>query len=103
MSDDVRLEELDATIAGQKLKLTGANLNTLFTVLGFIGICLIGYVLYMHTAESKEVQTSFVAAVKELTVAQREGTAAAREQNCLISIPEAQREAKADFCKRVTR
>lgn len=33
----------------------------------------------------------------------REMTQAVREQNCLISIPEAQREAKADFCKRITK
>jgi hypothetical protein len=104
MSDDaVKVQELDAEIAGQKLKLVGGNLGTLLAVFTFIVCSMVGYMLYGHTADAKEAQSSFVAAVKELTAVQREGTAAAREQNCLISIREAEREAKAEFCKRITR
>lgn len=104
MSDgEMKLQELDATIAGQKLKLTGANLNTLFTVLGFILSCLIAWVLWQHQTSAASKDDVFVSALKDVATAQRETTTVQREMNCLISIPEAQREAKAEFCKRVTR
>lgn len=37
------------------------------------------------------------------SIALREMTQAIREHTCMISIPEAQREQKADFCKRITK
>ena len=91
---DGNLQELDATIAGQKLKLTGANLNTLFTILGFIVACLIAYVLYTHTGDTKEASKFLAEAIKDQTVA-------TREQTCVYTMP--QTGATPELCKRLAR
>lgn len=95
MADQGQLQELDATIAGQHLKLTGSNLNTLFTILGFLVSCLIAYVLWSHTGETKEASTALVSALKEQTQV-------VRESNCLQTYrgPDEQ---KSNFCKQVSR
>ena len=94
MSDETNVQELDAEIAGQKLKLTGSNLNTLFTILCFIVVCLIAYVLWTHTGETKEASKVLADALKEQTVA-------TREQTCVYTIP--QTGATPDLCKRLSR
>lgn len=86
--------ELDAEIGGQKLKYSGP-VNTLVTVLGFVVTCLIGWVLFTHSAETKEASNALVSALKDQTQA-------LRENNCLQTYrgPEEQ---KQSFCKQVTR
>lgn len=92
MSDE--LQQVDAEIAGQKLKLTGANLNTLFTILGCIVTCLIAWVLWTHTADTKEASKSLAEAVKDQTQA-------TREQTCVYTMP--QTGMTAETCKRISR
>lgn len=95
MSDgELKVQELEADIAGQKLKLTGANLNTLFTILGFIVTCLIAYVLYAHTGDTKEASKSLAEAIKDQTQA-------TREQTCVYTMP--QTGATPELCKRISR
>ena len=95
MSDgEVKMQELDAEIAGQKLKLTGANLNTLFTILGFIVVCLIAWVLWTHTSDTKEASKVLSEAIKDQTVA-------TREQTCVYTMP--QTGATPELCKRLSR
>lgn len=94
MSDGQQLQEVDAEIAGQKLKLTGANLNTLFTILGFIVVCLIAWVLWTHTGDTKEASKALAEAIKDQTVA-------TREQTCVYTMP--QTGATPDLCKRLAR
>lgn len=88
------MAELDADIAGQKLKFNGP-VNTLFTVLTFIGVSLVAYVTWNHAADAKS-QAS------ELSIALRDQTQALRENNCLQGYrgPD---DSKAAFCKQVTR
>lgn len=92
MSDEV--QQVDAEIAGQKLKLTGASLNTLFTIIGCIVSCLIAWVLWTHTGDTKE-------ASKYLAEAMKEQTQATREQTCVYTMP--QTGATPELCKRISR
>jgi hypothetical protein len=86
---DQRVEEANLEVAGQKIHLKSVALNTLLTIFVAIGVSLIGYMLFHHVAQAD-------ATLKEMVQAQR-------ENNCLISIPEKDREYKAEFCKRITR
>lgn len=94
MSDDVKLQELDAEIAGQKFKLTGSNLNTLFTILGFLIACLVAWVLWTHTGDTKEASKTLADAMKELAQI-------TREQICVQTMP--QTGATPELCKRLAR
>lgn len=92
---------LDAEIGGQKLKYSGP-VNTLFTVLTFFVVGLLAYGLYTHDQNSKETALAFVGALKEQTAAMKDGTAVAREQNCLLKFSQEQRQVNAEFCKQIT-
>lgn len=82
-------------IAGQKVNLRNVkSLNTLATVATLIIVCVMGYVLYAHAGDTKD-------ASKELTMALKEMTQAAREQNCLISMPQDRRDP--ELCRRISR
>lgn len=93
-STEVKLEQVDAEIAGQKLKISGSSLNTLFTILGFVVLCIVAWVLWTHTGDTKE-------ASKGLTEAIKEQTTATREQTCVYTIP--QTGATPELCKRLAR
>ena len=94
-SDDRATVEASNPLIGS-LKVSSASLNTLFTVLGFMLTCLIAFVLYNHSTETKD-------ASKELAQALREQTQAAREQTCIISMPQERREQNSELCKRISR
>ena len=94
-SDDRATVEATNPVLGS-FKVSSANLNTLFTVLGFILTALIAWTLYNHSSDTKD-------ASKELATALREQTQAAREQNCLISLPQERREQNSEICKRISR
>lgn len=97
MADDTQSNgaDVDLNIAGQQVKLKNIkSLNTLATVATLLCVVLIGYVLYTHTADDKEAK-------KELTMAIRELSQSAREQNCLISMPIDRRDP--ELCKRLSR
>jgi hypothetical protein len=95
MSDqEAKIETVDAEIAGQKVKLTGTNLNNLFTVLVFILVCLIAYVLWGHTGDAKEASKFLAEAIKDQTQA-------TREQTCVYTMP--QTGATPELCKRISR
>jgi hypothetical protein len=91
-----RVEEAELEIAGQKIHLRSVALNTLVTIFIAVAVALIGYVLWTHVSQAEKRDAVMADAFKDMVQAQR-------EQNCLISIPEKDREQKADFCKRVTR
>lgn len=95
-------EELDADIAGQKLKIKTASLNTIATVATLVVVCLIAYVLFEHRMDAKAGGLAMTDAVLNMVKAQQDTTRAHRETNCLMGIPEAQRESKADWCKRIS-
>ena len=90
MSDEVKIQEVDAEFAGQKLKISGANLNTLFTVLGFLVGCMCLYALWNHTNDSRDAAKAFADAVREQTVAVKEQTSELRFQNCLALLKDSE-------------
>lgn len=89
-------QEVSADTAIGKFKVSGQNLNHLATVVTLIIVVLIGVLLYQHMTQATVKDTGLASALSDMVQAQR-------EQNCLIAIPEATRESKAEFCKRVTR
>src|SRR5712671_1316489 len=97
-------EGLNAEIKTPWGSIGGKNMavNTAATVLILIVTSLIAYGLYVHDQNSKETANAFVGALKEQTVAMREGTSVAREQNCLLKFSPEQRQANAEFCKQIT-
>ncbi len=97
MSDVIQSAEID-TPAG-KLKVSGANLNTLFTVLGFIISCVIAWTLFAHQQDSKESGREFVGAIKEQTQTMKESQRLQREQNCLMY---ARKDFDPELCRRLS-
>lgn len=89
-------EELSAEIGGQKLSLKNLPINTIATIATLIGVSLIGYMVWEHTAGTRE-------ASKELASAMRELATANREQNCLLIFKQEERQSKAADCKLLAR
>lgn len=96
------VEEVSAEIAGQKLSLKSVALNTLTTVATLIGVIVICMFLWQHQQETKEAGAAFVSALKEQTIAYKEGTATQREQNCLLKFKQEERQQNADFCRQIS-
>lgn len=95
---DVALE-----VAGQKLNLRNIkSLNAIATIVGmFVGL-LVLYILFTHQQDAKEGYREFVVAIKEQTTAIRDGTAAQREQTCILKFDTQDRKNNAEFCKQVS-
>ena len=97
MSEETNGSDVALEIGGQKLNVKNVkSLNTLATVATLIVVILIAYGGWLHVQHANQQAVLLSDTFKEMSQAQREG-------NCLIAIPEAQREQKADFCKRITR
>ena len=97
------VEEISGTIAGQSFSLKSVALNTLATVATLVVVSVCAVLLYQHQTEARETKDSFAAAIKEQTIAMREGTAVQREQNCLLRFDQKDRQANAEFCRQITR
>lgn len=82
------------------IKVRGSDVLTTF---GIAIVCLVGYMVWEHKEDSKVTQQTFVGAVKEMALAQREMTAAQRVQNCLLATKQDEREAKLPLCERISR
>lgn len=96
-------EEIEVGVGDKKLKVTGDSLNLFFTIIGVVMSAVVAWVLYTHTGDAKEAQKEFVGAIKEQTMAMREGTAVNREQTCLLKFdPTTRQGANADFCKQIS-
>lgn len=97
------VEELSAEVAGQKISLKSVALNTILTILIFLGVAVTISLLWNHQEESKAASAAFVSAIKEQTTVQKEQTTVIRESNCIAALPPDRKHLDADFCKRVTR
>lgn len=97
MSDGQNIEELDAQIAGQRLTLKNAPVNTIVTLATFVLVILIAYVIYTHQQDAREANATFLAAVREQTLAVKEQTNALREQNCVA------RKVDPETCRQLSR
>lgn len=95
--EDTNGADVGLKLAGQEINLKNVkSLNTLATVATLILVCVLGYAFYAHAGETRD-------ASKELTGALRDMTQAAREQNCLISMPIEQRARDPEVCRRLSR
>ena len=123
-SDDRQNVEVTNPILGT-LKVSSANLNTIFTVFGFILTCLIAWVVWQHHAEAKDETKAVAAVLKEsnkaiadalkennaatvrafekMTEEQRKSTDAIREIACLSDPSMRNRNDAREFCKRISR
>lgn len=89
---DVALE-----LGGQKVNVRNVkSLNTILTFAAFVGMVLLGYVLWEHKAEDRDFKNALVSTMKEFTIAQR-------VTNCLMATPQNDREAKLPTCERIAR
>lgn len=105
MSDDNRTE-VDAEIAGQKLKISGPNVNLVFTVIGAVAAAFAAYLIFAHSAEAKvearDASQALQKAIESFTAGQKEQTMVLRETTCLMNYQGPPAE-KADFCRRMAR
>ncbi len=99
MSEQTNGADLSVKVAGQEVNVRNVkSLNTLATITTLIAVCVGGFAIYTivaaHAAETKDASRELVQALKEMTQT-------AREQNCLISMPQDRRDA--ELCKRISR
>ena len=123
-SDDRHSVDVSNPILGS-LKVSGANVNTLFTIVGFVVTCILAWVLFTHQSEAKdngkalaqvmkesnqefahalkESNREVTEAIKQMAVEQRRANEIGREQTCLLTLPPDRRTNAGDFCKRLSR
>lgn len=95
-------QTVDLQLIGQKVKISGHDVNLIVTVLSAIGIAVLVWIAVGHQQDAREASAAFVAAIKEQTAAQREQIIVMREANCLQSYQGPPAE-KSPFCKQVAR
>lgn len=117
MSEPTQTVEASNPVLGH-LKVSGANVTTMFTIGTFVLSAIIAWVLTSHTADAKdgskeiarelkdsnrEVSQALKDSNKELAVILKELVQSTREQNCLLSLPQERRAAGAYDCRRNAR
>lgn len=125
MPDDTQSVDVSNPILGS-LKVSGATVNTIFTVFGFVVTSLIAWVLWTHHADAKDLGRTVAQELKEankeiaqtlkesqkdvketnrdVSKALQDLAQAMREQNCLAQFPTPQERAQnAELCKRISR
>lgn len=85
----------------------GKNIAEFIAILCLALLFLTGYVLYEHKEDANRMQIAFVSGFKDMALAQRENNSIAREQLCLLALPQEKRERELmsanGFCKRLSR
>lgn len=97
-------EELEVSAGDKKLRLRGSDLLT--SVIGMIvcsGLAVLGYMLVAHKDDTRGHGDALISTLKEVAASTKDGAVAQREMNCLISLPQEQREKSIDICKRLAR
>lgn len=124
MGEETQTVEASNPILGS-LKVSGATINTIFTVFGFIVIVLLAWVTWQHQVDAKDADKSIIQVLKDNSKAtadtlkettatqnrilenladqQKKTVEALREGNCLLGIPPERRANSAEFCKRISR
>lgn len=121
---DPQIVEVENPILG-KLKVSGATVNTIFTVFGSILLVLLCWVAWNHQVDAKDNDKSVIVILKEnnkvvaealrdnnaatnkilekMSEQQQKTVEAIRESNCLLGLPQERRANSAEFCKRISR
>lgn len=94
-------EELNLSKDGINIKSFQMNTLLTFVAVVFSGAALAG--IWFHMNETRETGAMFISALKEQTIAIRDQTQVAREQNCLMRFDQKERLERAEFCRSVSR
>ena len=85
----------------------GKNVAEFIAILCLALLFLMGYVIWEHKEDSKKTQDAFIGGLKDMAMVQRDGNSIAREQLCLLAMPQEKREreftSESSFCKRLSR
>ncbi len=123
-NEDVQSVELTNPIFGSA-KVSGATVNTIFSVFGFVLLMFCAFVLWNHQVEAKdggkevaaalkesnkeiaqalkENNAAVTEAIKQMAAEQKRANEIGREQTCLLTLPPDRRTNAGDFCKRLSR
>jgi len=71
--------------------------------LASIALAMVGYMLWEHKQESKELAKEFVSVIKDVNSTNKEMVIAQRVMNCLISTDQKDRERLSQQCERNAR
>lgn len=93
-------QEIELDASAKKLKIRGSDFLTIIGVA--VGVLMV-YMLHEHKGEAKDTAAQTHAIFKEFVSSQKEMVQEQRVQNCLIALPQEQRELKSEFCKRLAR
>ena len=123
-SDERQSVDIANPILGS-LKVSGANVNTIFTMFSFALIMFISFVVWNHQVEAKdtnkevaqalkdsnkeiahalkESQAAIAEAMRQMAKEQQRANEIGREQTCLLTLPPDRRTNAGEFCKRLSR
>ena len=104
MSEENATQEVEVAAGDKRIKLRGSDLLT--SVIGMIvcsGLVLLWFVLTDHKTDTKEMSSTMVSAVKEMTAAQRDNVKEQRVMNCLLATKQDERRGALQDCERMAR
>lgn len=96
MSDDNGNGGAEIKTPVGSLSFNGKKTAEFIAVLSLVSLVLIGYVLFEHKEDTHRKDEALLSTLREMVSAQR-------EQNCLIAMPQNEREARSELCKRLSR
>ena len=124
MTEEKQSVEITNPIFGSA-KVSGATVNTIFTVFSFVVIMFIALIVWNHQAEAKdtgkevaqalkesnreiattlkESQAAIAEAMRQMSREQQRANEIGREQTCLLTLPPDRRTNAGEFCKRLSR
>ena len=94
MSDENGSGEIKTPIGS--VSFSGKKTAEFIAILSLCLLFVMAYIIWEHRAEAKENDVALIGALKDMVSAQR-------EQNCLIAVKQDDREAKVEFCRRISR
>ena len=100
MAENAQQSEVELDAKQGRVKIRGSDI---LTTLGISIVVLVGYMVWEHKEDTRQARGEFVGAIKEMTLAQKEGVQAQRTMNCLLATEQKDREAKLSTCERIAR
>ena len=96
MSDEQNNGSAEIKTPLGSLSFSGKSMSNFIAILSLVVLALIGYAMWEHKGDTKSKDDALLETLQEMVQAQR-------EQNCLIALPQNDRERNSEFCKRVSR
>ena len=91
------------TLKTKWFELTGRRTSEIITVISLVSVSVLGYAFYQHEKGSEQRDNQFIAAMKDFTIATKEGVQAQRVMNCLLTLDQKDRQAQLSTCERIAR